>query len=289
MNPSSVPFVFGVVTMMSGVVGVPLGMVLSTKLKAKYPRADPIICGVGILISAVFLTLGMLLCESNIVATFAFIFIGEVSLNLNWSIVADILLYVVTPTCRSTAEAVQILLSHTFGDAGSPYLIGVISDGLFTTMVSGAATCRTIMQDMAVASSTEAAIINSMKMMEEENATESMVEESTLGSNSTSCDQSWEMYRSLQYSFFSNSGVEVIGGFLFLITAIFIVRDKLACELAVSEIKFESEQASRPMLKPTANLEMLASDEEEEEAPKLQLLDEQESSIESSRSVTPDV
>ena len=44
------------------------------------------------------------------------------------------------------------------------------------------------------------------------------------------------------------------------------------------------------MLKPTANLEMLASDEEEEEAPKLQLLeDQQESSIESSRSVTPDV
>merc|ERR1719150_3657976 len=37
MNPTSVPFVFGVVTMMSGVVGVPLGMILSTKLKAKYP------------------------------------------------------------------------------------------------------------------------------------------------------------------------------------------------------------------------------------------------------------
>jgi len=296
MNPSSVPFVFGVVTMMSGVVGVPLGMVLSTKLKAKYPRADPIICGVGILISAVFLTLGMLLCESNIVATFAFIFIGEVSLNLNWSIVADILLYVVTPTCRSTAEAVQILLSHTFGDAGSPYLIGLISDGLFTMMVSGAATCRSIMQDMSDANSTEAAIINSMKMMEEENATESMlVEESGMVLNSTtSCDQSWEMYRSLQYSFFSNSAVEVIGGFLFLITAIFIVRDKLACELAVSEIKFETEQSSRPMLKPGANLEMLVAgcslEEEEEEESKVQLLeDRQESSIESSRSVTPDV
>ena len=59
--------------------------------------------------------------------------------------------------------------------------------------------------------------------------------------------------------------------------------------LLFSEIKFENEQASRPMLKPTANLEMLASDEEEEEAPKLQLLEEQESSIESSRSATPDV
>jgi len=288
MNPTSVPFVFGVVTMMSGVVGVPLGMILSTKLKAKYPRADPVICGVGILISAVFLTLGMLMCESNIVATFAFIFIGEVSLNLNWSIVADILLYVVTPTCRSTAEAVQILLSHTFGDAGSPYLIGLISDGLFTMMVNGAASCGNIVQDMADASSTEAALINSMKMMEEQ---ENVTEEVVMTVNSTSCDHSWEMYRSLQYSFFSNSGVEVVGGVLFLLTAIFIVRDKLACELAVSEIKFETEQASRPMLKPGANLEMLSADEEEEEtAPKLQLLDDQqESSIESSRSVTPDV
>lgn len=31
------------------------------------------------------------------------------------------------PTRRSTAEAFQILISHAFGDAGSPYLIGVVS------------------------------------------------------------------------------------------------------------------------------------------------------------------
>ena len=49
-------------------------------------------------------------------------------MNLNWSIVADILLYVVAPACRGTAEAVQILTSHAFGDAGSPYLIGLVSD-----------------------------------------------------------------------------------------------------------------------------------------------------------------
>ena len=34
--------------------------------------------------------------------------------------------YVVIPTRRSTAEAVQILISHALGDAGSPYLIGVV-------------------------------------------------------------------------------------------------------------------------------------------------------------------
>lgn len=35
--------------------------------------------------------------------------------------------YVVVPPRRSTAEAFQILISHMLGDAGSPYLVGVVS------------------------------------------------------------------------------------------------------------------------------------------------------------------
>ena len=31
------------------------------------------------------------------------------------------------PTRRSTGEAVQILVSHALGDAGSPYLVGLVS------------------------------------------------------------------------------------------------------------------------------------------------------------------
>ena len=157
-------------------------------------------------------------------------------LNANWSIVSDMTLYIVIPPRRGIASATQILVSHMFGDAGSPYLIGLISDGLFTMMVNGAASCGNIVQDMADASSTEAALINSMKMMEEQ---ENVTEEVVMAVNRTSCDHSWEMYRSLQYSFFSNSGVEVVGGILFLLTAIFIVRDKLACELAVSGTSFD--------------------------------------------------
>lgn len=38
----------------------------------------------------------------------------------------SLLQYVVLPTRRSTAEAFQILISHAFGDAGSPYLIGLV-------------------------------------------------------------------------------------------------------------------------------------------------------------------
>ena len=55
------------------------------------------------------------------------IFIGETFLCLNWALVTDIVLYVVIPTRRSTAEAGQILFSHLLGDAGSPYLVGVVS------------------------------------------------------------------------------------------------------------------------------------------------------------------
>jgi hypothetical protein len=39
--------------------------------------------------------------------------------------------YVVVPTRRGTAEALQILISHLLGDAGSPYLIGVVSSFIF--------------------------------------------------------------------------------------------------------------------------------------------------------------
>ena len=49
------------------------------------------------------------------------------------------------------------------------------------------------------------------------------------------CDYASEAFASLQYSFFTNSGVEVLGGILFLVGAIFIVRDRRACEEATKE------------------------------------------------------
>lgn len=127
IQPDSVAFIFGVIMMMAGIVGVPLGMVLSTQLKAKYPRVDPLICAGGLICSAIFLCSGLALAHINVYVCFTLIFLGSVALNLNWSIIADMLLYIVTPTCRGTAEAIQILASHAFGDAGSPYLIGLVS------------------------------------------------------------------------------------------------------------------------------------------------------------------
>ncbi|XP_041979206.1 protein spinster isoform X4 [Aricia agestis] len=125
-----VSLVFGAITMVSGLLGVPLGAWLGAALVKRYPRAHPVICASGLLISAPAMCAAMFLCESYFYAPFVLMFIGELALNLNWAIVADISLYVVVPPKRSTAEAFQILISHMLGDAGSPYLVGVISENL---------------------------------------------------------------------------------------------------------------------------------------------------------------
>ncbi|XP_048089892.1 protein spinster homolog 1 [Alosa alosa] len=121
---------FGIITCVTGILGVASGVEVSRRLKRWTPRADPLVCAFGLLMAAPFLYLSIVFAQASTVATYVFIFLGETFLSMNWAIVADILLYVVVPTRRSTAEAFQIVLSHLLGDAGSPYLIGVVSDSL---------------------------------------------------------------------------------------------------------------------------------------------------------------
>lgn len=121
---------FGIITCVTGVLGVASGVEVSRRLRMRTPRADPLVCAAGLLLAAPFLYLAIVFAQASTVATYVFIFFGETFLSMNWAIVADILLYVVVPTRRSTAEAFQIVVSHLLGDAGSPYLIGVVSDSL---------------------------------------------------------------------------------------------------------------------------------------------------------------
>lgn len=123
-------YIFGVITVLTGFAGVLIGSAISRKLKDRVANADPIICAVGMLSSSPCLFIAILLASTSIPATYVFIALGELFLSLNWAIIADILLYVVVPNRRATAEALQIMVCHLFGDAGSPYLIGLISDAL---------------------------------------------------------------------------------------------------------------------------------------------------------------
>ncbi|GIX91234.1 hypothetical protein CDAR_179562 [Caerostris darwini] len=128
--PSKAPLIFGVITCFAGIIGVIIGTTASQHFRRKNPRADPLICGIGVLISVPLIFFGVIYSEHSQIISWILIFLGEVCLCVNWTIVADMLLYVIVPTRRSIAEAVQILVSHALGDASSPYIIGLVSDGI---------------------------------------------------------------------------------------------------------------------------------------------------------------
>lgn len=79
-------------TMIAGLLGVPLGSFLSQYLRSKIQQADPLICGIGLFLSTPLFIAAMLVAESNQLTCYILVFFGQLALNLNWAIVADILL-----------------------------------------------------------------------------------------------------------------------------------------------------------------------------------------------------
>ena len=90
--PCSVAFLFGAIAMVAGIVGVVIGASLSQTLRPRFPFADPVICGVGVFLSVPLIMGGMVWAEFNTLASCGVVFAGQVFLNLNWSVVSDILM-----------------------------------------------------------------------------------------------------------------------------------------------------------------------------------------------------
>jgi MFS transporter, Spinster family, sphingosine-1-phosphate transporter len=128
--------------------------------------------------------------------------------------------YVVVPTRRSTAEAFQILISHAFGDAGSPYLVGLISEALKPVL-------RQKENDLNFGK-----VIESFSQIAE-NATV------TIKDTLVRADSTNTQFKALQYSLFSTSFVEVLGGVFFLLTAVYILKDRANVDRAVAGEKFD--------------------------------------------------
>ncbi|XP_054167225.1 protein spinster homolog 1-like [Oppia nitens] len=132
-NPKSddwIGLIFGVIACIGGILGVIIGVGFSQYFKQFNNFGDPIICGVGVLAAVPIIVLSLALAHKSSVVFWLLIFIGITLLSTNWSIVADMLLYVITPTRRSFAQSLQILTSHLFGDASSPFIIGLIADSV---------------------------------------------------------------------------------------------------------------------------------------------------------------
>lgn len=62
--------IFGLITCLTGVLGVGLGVEISRRLRRSNPRADPLVCATGLLGSAPFLFLSLASARGSIVATY---------------------------------------------------------------------------------------------------------------------------------------------------------------------------------------------------------------------------
>ncbi|XP_058139726.1 sphingosine-1-phosphate transporter SPNS2 [Dasypus novemcinctus] len=176
--------IFGAITCFTGFLGVVTGAGATRWCRLRTQRADPLVCAVGMLGSAIFICLIFVAAKSSIVGAYVCIFVGETLLFSNWAITADILMCVVIPTRRATAVALQSFTSHLLGDAGSPYLIGFISD---------------------------------------------LIRQSTKDS------PLWE-FLSLGYALMLCPFVVVLGGMLFLATALFFLSDRARAEQQANQL-----------------------------------------------------
>lgn len=103
----SVSYKFGLVGMFAGALGVPLGSALAQRMRARAHDCDPLICGFALVFSAPLVYFALIAVDAHVFLTYLLMFLGMLTLNLTWSIVADIVL--VSAFCLLKAEIVHRL------------------------------------------------------------------------------------------------------------------------------------------------------------------------------------
>ncbi|KAK2110637.1 Protein spinster 2 [Saguinus oedipus] len=84
--------IFGAITCFTGFLGVVTGAGATRWCRLRTQRADPLVCAVGMLGSAIFICLIFVAAKSSIIGAYICIFVGETLLFSNWAITADILM-----------------------------------------------------------------------------------------------------------------------------------------------------------------------------------------------------
>ncbi|CAG4982942.1 unnamed protein product [Parnassius apollo] len=92
ITKESVSYKFGLVGMVAGALGVPAGAALAARLRARLPHCDPLVCGAALLASAPLVYLALLAVSAHQALAYLLMFLGMLTLNLTWSIVADVVL-----------------------------------------------------------------------------------------------------------------------------------------------------------------------------------------------------
>merc|ERR1712029_448707 len=184
------------------------GSCVSQRIRHRVPNADPIVCAVTLLSSVPVLFFGFVSANYSISLCYGLTFLAGLLLNANWAIVSDMTLYIVIPPRRGVATATQILVSHMFGDAFSPYLIGALSDA-FKPMIAPA----------------NGTVIH----INDEN---NFMKPSLLGSHHTNLSpEEYDLeFRALEYSLFSCCFFQALGALFFFVVSFYVISDKIIAE-----------------------------------------------------------
>jgi len=212
---ANVSFKFGIVMTLSGLLGVPAGSYIAQIIRHQIPNADPIVCAVTLLISVPILFFGFVTANYSLSFCYGLTFFAGLLLNANWSIVSDMTLYIVIPTRRGVATATQILVSHMFGDAFSPYLIGALADS-FKPLISPTAnlssSAGTINDNIPFLPGTGQQI-QSFELTPEEYDLE---------------------FKALEYSLFTCCFFQALGAFFFFVVSWYVISDKSKAERQIA-------------------------------------------------------
>jgi MFS transporter, Spinster family, sphingosine-1-phosphate transporter len=78
--------------MLAGLIGVPTGSALAQCLRPTHSTCDPLICAFALISSAPCVYLGLCVAPHSSALCFLFVFLAQVTLNMTWSLVADMTL-----------------------------------------------------------------------------------------------------------------------------------------------------------------------------------------------------
>lgn len=126
--------IFGLIVIVAGIVGVSLGSGCAQYFRPYDGRADPIVCALGVLAGIPLLFFGLITARSVLWLSWTLLLFSVISLSTNWAVISDMTLSITLPNKRAFASACQILVSHLFGDAISPAIVGNIRDHLDKTI-----------------------------------------------------------------------------------------------------------------------------------------------------------
>lgn len=232
-NPNDVAFIFGAIAMSAGLIGVPLGSLAGQKFRVKIPYADPLVCGVGLLVSVPLILGALILAEWDTVGSYVVVFFGQIFINLNWAVVSDIVLYIVIPTRRSSAEAFQILFSHALGDASSPYLIGVVADAFKPYIDPRNQTTTTAVPFSTTTMPFSGLSLNSSALGLDylNDGSEDFI---TTTTETPDTGKDYIDFKSKQYAMFLCCTVNILGAVFFFLSSCYIAADKEKCDRVIA-------------------------------------------------------